>query len=56
MIRRGEATLHLWEASDEGWLLHQVSHEGVSGTDYGTREFATVDDDGNLISFFRWVE
>ena len=24
-------------------------------TDYGSREFATLDQDGNLISFFEWV-
>jgi catechol 2,3-dioxygenase-like lactoylglutathione lyase family enzyme len=33
-------------------VLHPVSREGVSDTDYGTREFATLDQDGNLISFF----
>jgi catechol 2,3-dioxygenase-like lactoylglutathione lyase family enzyme len=35
-----------------------VLHPGVSGvtdTDFGTREFATVDLDGNLLAFFRWV-
>jgi len=36
-------------------VLHPVSREGVSETDYGTREFATLDQDGNLISFFTWV-
>jgi catechol 2,3-dioxygenase-like lactoylglutathione lyase family enzyme len=36
-------------------VLHPVSREGVSATDYGTREFATLDQDGNLISFFEWV-
>jgi catechol 2,3-dioxygenase-like lactoylglutathione lyase family enzyme len=36
-------------------VLHPVSREGVSETDYGTREFATLDQDGNLISFFEWV-
>jgi catechol 2,3-dioxygenase-like lactoylglutathione lyase family enzyme len=36
-------------------VLHPVSREGVSETDYGTREFATLDQDGNLISFFAWV-
>ena len=36
-------------------ILHPVSREGVSETDYGTREFATLDQDGNLISFFEWV-
>ncbi len=36
-------------------VLHPVSREGVSETDYGTREFAALDQDGNLISFFEWV-
>jgi catechol 2,3-dioxygenase-like lactoylglutathione lyase family enzyme len=36
-------------------VLHPVSREGVSDTDYGSREFATLDQDGNLISFFEWV-
>ena len=27
----------------------------VDDTDFGTREFATLDCDGNLLSFFRWV-
>lgn len=34
-------------------VLHDVSREGVSETDFGTREFATVDRDGNLLTFFR---
>ena len=25
-----------------------------AATDFGTREFATLDLDGNLLSFFRW--
>jgi hypothetical protein len=25
-------------------------------TDFGTREFATVDLDGNLLTFFRWEQ
>ena len=33
-------------------VLHSVSSR-VEDTDYGTREFATVDIDGNLIVFFR---
>lgn len=37
-------------------VLHPVSRDGVTDTDFGTREFATLDPDGNLISFFRWVE
>jgi hypothetical protein len=36
-------------------VLHAVSRDGVSETDFGTREFATLDADGNLIEFFRWV-
>jgi hypothetical protein len=26
----------------------------VNATDFGTREFATLDSDGNLLTFFRW--
>jgi catechol 2,3-dioxygenase-like lactoylglutathione lyase family enzyme len=37
-------------------VLHSVSRDGVSETEYGSREFATLDGDGNLISFFEWVE
>ena len=36
-------------------VLHPVSHHGVTETDFGTREFATLDADGNLIEFFRWL-
>ncbi len=35
-------------------VLHGVSRGGVHDTDFGTREFATVDLDGNLLTFFRW--
>jgi catechol 2,3-dioxygenase-like lactoylglutathione lyase family enzyme len=34
-------------------VLHHVSRDGVSATDFGTREFATLDRDGNLLTFFR---
>ncbi len=37
-------------------VLHDVSRDGVTATDFGTKEFATVDRDGNLITFFRWNE
>jgi catechol 2,3-dioxygenase-like lactoylglutathione lyase family enzyme len=95
---RDDATVHLWEASDESWrrrgsldkpvrsgaesfiagtascrirvegvdalydelrarnVLHPVSRAGVDDTDFGTREFATLDLDGNLVTFFEWVE
>jgi catechol 2,3-dioxygenase-like lactoylglutathione lyase family enzyme len=36
-------------------VLHPVSRDGVSETDFGSREFATLDQDGNLISFFEWA-
>jgi catechol 2,3-dioxygenase-like lactoylglutathione lyase family enzyme len=37
-------------------VLHDASRRGVGETDFGTREFATVDLDGNLLTFFRWEE
>jgi catechol 2,3-dioxygenase-like lactoylglutathione lyase family enzyme len=33
-------------------VLHRVSQGGVDDTEYGTREFATLDLDGNLVTFF----
>lgn len=33
-------------------VLHPVSRDGVTRTDFGTREFATLDADGNLVEFF----
>jgi catechol 2,3-dioxygenase-like lactoylglutathione lyase family enzyme len=42
-----------YRASD---VLHPVSKKGVDDTDFGTREFATLDLDGNLLTFFRWRE
>ena len=36
-------------------MLHPVSKGGVDDTDFGTREFATLDQDGNLVTFFQWV-
>jgi catechol 2,3-dioxygenase-like lactoylglutathione lyase family enzyme len=36
-------------------VLHPVSKGGVDDTDFGTREFATLDPDGNLVTFFEWV-
>jgi uncharacterized glyoxalase superfamily protein PhnB len=35
-------------------VLHDVSRAGVTATDFGSREFATLDSDGNLLTFFRW--
>ena len=36
-------------------VLHPVWRDGVTETDFGTREFATLDADGNLIEFFCWT-
>lgn len=36
-------------------VLHPVSKESVTETDFGTREFAVLDLDCNLLSFFRWL-
>jgi hypothetical protein len=35
-------------------VLHDVSRDRISATDFGTKEFATLDADGNLLTFFRW--
>ena len=35
-------------------ILHSVSRDGVEDTDFGTREFSTLDLDGNLVTFFKW--
>ena len=45
----------LYEELKAANVLHPVSKDGVDDTDFGMREFATLDQDGNLISFFRWV-
>ena len=36
-------------------VLHPVSRDGVDDTDFGSREFATLDLDGNLVTFYLWV-
>jgi catechol 2,3-dioxygenase-like lactoylglutathione lyase family enzyme len=36
-------------------VFHPVSKDGVEDTDSGSREFATLDLDGNLVTFFEWV-
>lgn len=45
----------LYEEFNRAQVLHPTSQEGVRDTDFGTREFATLDPDGNLIEFFRWL-
>lgn len=49
-----EGVDELYEELARSDVLHTVSKDGPDDTDYGTREFAALDRDGNLISFFRW--
>jgi catechol 2,3-dioxygenase-like lactoylglutathione lyase family enzyme len=42
----------LFEEMRDAGVLHEVSLSGVTTTDFGTREFATLDLDGNLLTFF----
>ena len=45
----------LYEELRQSSVLHPVSKDGLTETDFGTREFATLDRDGNLVTFFQWV-
>ena len=45
----------LYDEMAEADVLHPVSKTSVDDTDFGTREFATLDQDGNLVTFFEWV-
>ena len=45
----------LFEELRDREVLHPVSKDGPDNTDFGTREFATLDLDGNLIAFFAWT-
>lgn len=37
-------------------VLHPASQTGITSTGFGTREFATLDREGNLLAFVQWVE
>jgi catechol 2,3-dioxygenase-like lactoylglutathione lyase family enzyme len=52
---RVEGVDELYEELRGNDVLHPVSKDGVDATDFGTREFATLDSDGNLVTFFQWV-
>jgi catechol 2,3-dioxygenase-like lactoylglutathione lyase family enzyme len=52
---RVEGVDELYEELRAADVLHPVSMDGVSTTDFGTREFATLDIDGNLVTYFQWV-
>ena len=43
----------LFEELSTAEVLHPITR-GVTETDFGTREFATLDLDGNLLTFFTW--
>jgi catechol 2,3-dioxygenase-like lactoylglutathione lyase family enzyme len=49
-----EGVEELYDEMRQNDVLHRVSKEGVGDTDFGTREFATLDLDGNLVTFFEW--
>ncbi|MHA3701012.1 VOC family protein [Jatrophihabitans sp. YIM 134969] len=36
-------------------VLHGLSGDGITTTDFGTYEFSTLDLDGNLVEFYRWI-
>jgi catechol 2,3-dioxygenase-like lactoylglutathione lyase family enzyme len=50
-----EGVDELYEEMRASDVLHPVSTDGVDETDFGTREFATLDADGNLVTFFEWA-
>jgi len=43
----------LFDELSDANVLHPVARDGVTTTEVGTREFATLDLDGNLLTFFR---
>jgi uncharacterized glyoxalase superfamily protein PhnB len=43
----------LFEELEAAGVLHPTVRDGVVATDWGTREFSTLDQDGNLLTFFR---
>jgi catechol 2,3-dioxygenase-like lactoylglutathione lyase family enzyme len=52
---RVEGVDDLYEELKAAGVLHRVSLQGAENTDFGTREFATVDLDNNLVTFFEEV-
>jgi catechol 2,3-dioxygenase-like lactoylglutathione lyase family enzyme len=51
---RVEDVDRLYEEMTRAGVVHPASRDGVTDTDYGARDFATLDLDGNLVVFFRW--
>jgi hypothetical protein len=54
-VRDTRAAVALYRASElqRSDVLHPVPRNRVDTTDFGTREFATLDLDGNLLTFHR---
>jgi catechol 2,3-dioxygenase-like lactoylglutathione lyase family enzyme len=50
-----EGVDELYDELRQSDVLHPVSKDGPGDTDFGTREFATLDLDGNLVTFFECV-
>jgi catechol 2,3-dioxygenase-like lactoylglutathione lyase family enzyme len=51
---RVEDVDRLFEEMAGAGVIHPASSDGVTDTDYGARDFATLDLDGNLVVFFQW--
>lgn len=57
VLERDNAESHRWQADHEP-VPHTADvprpvRGGVTSTDFGTREFACLDTDGNQVTFFR---
>lgn len=50
-----EGVDELWAELRAAGVLHSVSASGPGDTGFGTREFAALDLDGNLVEFYRWT-
>jgi catechol 2,3-dioxygenase-like lactoylglutathione lyase family enzyme len=52
---RVEGVDELYDELRPSDVFHPVSKDRIEDTDFGSREFATLDLDGNLVTFFEWV-
>ena len=52
---RVEGVDELYEELRSKDVLHPTAGDSAEDTAFGTREFAAVDLDGNLLTFFRWT-
>jgi catechol 2,3-dioxygenase-like lactoylglutathione lyase family enzyme len=55
-VRSTEAAVGFYRDSFGLDVVHQDggSRDGAKDTDFGTRELATLDHDGNLVEYFQW--